>query len=400
MKALFMTREYPPYVYGGAGIHVEYLTRELSKLIDVEVRRFGDQSEKKGRLVVKGMDYDKKLFELCDNKLKSPLTSFSNCIAFNAEPIDANIVHCHTWYAHLGGILAKIGYGVPFFITTHSLEPLRPWKREQLGLGYDLSKWVEKTALESADMIISVSEGMKRDIIELFDIDEKKIKVIYNGIDTDEFKPVSAGDSLRKYGINPEIPYVLFFGRITRQKGIIHLVNAIKHIDQDAQIVLCAGEPDTKEIGIEMDEGVKEIQKKRKNVMWIRQWVPNAEKIEIYSNAAVFCCPSIYEPFGIINLEAMACSTPVVASAVGGIPEIVVHNKTGLLVELEQYKESPFEAIYPQKFAKDLADNINKILRDHELRKQMGQAGRERVEELFSWKNIAKETLSLYEKFL
>ncbi|RMD56674.1 MAG: glycogen synthase [Nitrospirae bacterium] len=400
MKALFMTREYPPYVYGGAGIHVEYLSRELAKLIEVEVRCFGDQYLNEDNLKVKGYDYDKKRFENCDSKLKSPLSSLYNCVMFNVDPIDADVVHCHTWYAHFGGMLAKISYGTPLIITTHSLEPLRPWKREQLGRGYDLSSWIEKSALEMADAIIAVSKGMKQDVLELFNVDEDKVKVIHNGIDTDEYRPVKSKDSLYKYGIDPEKPYVLFFGRITRQKGIIHFINAINYIDEDAQIVLCAGEPDTKEIEKEMEESVKSIQEKRKNVIWIRQWIPTKEKIELYSNASVFCCPSIYEPFGIINLEAMACGVPVVASKIGGIPEIIEHGKTGYLVELEQYKESPFEPLDPEKFSKELAEPINKILRDESLRKKMGEEGRKRVEEYFSWKNIAKEVLNLYKELL
>ena len=397
MKALFLTNEFPPNIYGGAGIHVEYLTRELAKLIEVEVRCFGNQATKEGNLVAKGFQFDKKSFEKCDAKLKSPLTALSNCIAFNSEPVDAQVVHCHTWYTHFGGLLAQTGYGIPLVITTHSLEPLRPWKREQLGLGYDLSTWIEKTALERADAIISVSHGMKEDILKLFNVDERRIQVINNGIDTDEFRPVSGTESLKRYGIDPDIPYVLFVGRVTRQKGIIHLVNAINYIDDDVQIVLCAGQPDTPEIGREMTERVQAVQRSRKNVIWISEWVNTQSKIELYSHAAVFCCPSIYEPFGIINLEAMACATPVVGSAVGGIKEIIVHGETGYLVVLDQHQESPFEARNPDQFAHDLAEPINKIVADDSLRKAMGEASRKRAEALFSWKSIAKEVLALYQ---
>lgn len=400
MKALFLTNEYPPHIYGGAGIHVEYLSRELAKLIEVEVRCFGDQDEQAGNLVAKGYQFDKRSFEQTDPKLKSPLSALSNCIAFNADPIDAQVVHCHTWYTHFGGILAKMGYGIPLVVTTHSLEPHRPWKREQLGRGYDLSTWIEKTTMEMADAIIAVSQGMKKDVLDLFDVDEQKIKVIYNGIDTDEFKPVSSQASLLKYGIDPDSPYVLFFGRVTRQKGIIHLVNAIKYLDDNIQVVLCAGQPDTPEIGREMEERVKQVQEKRKNVIWIREWVDKQPKIELYSHAAVFCCPSIYEPFGIINLEAMACGTPVVGSAVGGIKEIIQHGQTGYLVELEQYQESPFEAVNPDKFARDLADSLNKIVADEPLRQAMGAASRKRTEDFFSWKAIAQETLELYKSLV
>ncbi len=400
MKALFLTKEYPPYIYGGAGVHVEYLVKELSKLMEVDVRSFGDQDFTENNISVKGYEYDRNAFEGCDKKLKSPFSSFYNCVMFNVDPIDSQIVHCHTWYSHLGGLFAQKAYGIPLVVTTHSLEPHRPWKREQLGLGYELSLWVEKTAMENADAIIAVSKGMKEDVLNLFNVEADKIKVIYNGIDTDEYKPVESQDALIEYGIDPDSPYVLFVGRITRQKGIIHLVNAINYINEDVQIVLCAGEPDTAEIKKEMEDGVKKIQEQRKNIVWISEMVPKRKIIEIYSNAAVFCCPSIYEPFGIINLEAMACNTPVVASAVGGIVEIIEHGETGYLVEFEQQKESPFEAVNPDKFSKDIASYINKLMDDEELRKQMGERGRKRAEDTFSWKAIAAEVHELYKSLI
>ena len=400
MKALFLTNEFPPNVYGGAGIHVEYLSRELAKLIEVEVRCFGDQATQEGNLAARGFTADPALFARTDAGLRSTLSAFTNCIAFNAEPVDAQVVHCHTWYTHFGGILAQIGYGVPFVLTTHSLEPHRPWKREQLGHGYDLSTWIEKTAMERADAIIAVSRGMKQDVLDLFDVDERKIEVIYNGIDTDEFHPVTSTATLERFGIDPTMPYVLFVGRITRQKGIIHLVNAIRHIDERVQIVLCAGQPDTPEIGQEMTERVQAVQKTRPNVIWIREWVDTAAKIELYSHAAVFCCPSIYEPFGIINLEAMACGTPVVGSAVGGIKEIILPGETGYLVEFEQHRESPFEAVDPEAFARSLAAPINRIVADDKLRRAMGEASRNRAVEHFSWKAIAQEVLALYRKLV
>lgn len=400
MKALFLTNEFPPNIYGGAGVHVDYLARELAKSIEVDVRCFGDQDSRDGNLVARGFQFDKSRFANCDAGLKSPLSAFSNCIAFNAEPVDAQVVHCHTWYTHFGGLLAQMGHGMPLVITTHSLEPHRPWKKEQLGLGYDLSTWVEKTAMEKADAIIAVSQGMKQDVLSLFDVDESRIEVIYNGIDTDEFKPVTGTETLRRYGIDPEIPYALFVGRITRQKGIIHLVNAIKHIDDSVQVVLCAGQPDTPEIGKEMTDLVKAVQQKRKNVIWISGWVDINAKVELYSHAAVFCCPSIYEPFGIINLEAMSCATPVVGSAVGGIKEIILHGETGYQVQFEQDRESPFEATNPEEFARALAEPINKIVADPKLGAAMGQASRKRAEDHFSWKAIALETLALYRKLL
>ena len=398
MKALFLTNEYPPHVYGGAGIHVEYLSRELAKSIDIEVRCFGEQQARDGRLAARGFTPDPARFANTVPGLKSPLSAFDNCIAFNAEPVDAHVVHCHTWYTHLGGLVAQTAYGIPLVITTHSLEPLRPWKREQLGLGYDLSTWIEQTALERADSIIAVSRGMKDDILKLFDVDPTKIDVIYNGIDTDEFRPAAGTATLERFGIDPAVPYVLFVGRITRQKGIIHLVNAIKYIDERVQIVLCAGQPDTPEIGKEMADRVQKVQRDRKNVIWIREWVDTPSKIELYTHATVFCCPSIYEPFGIINLEAMACATPVVASAVGGIKEIIVNDETGYLVPLEQHQESPFEALHPDTFARGLAEPINRIVADPELRARLGTASRRRAEALFSWKAIAGQVLSLYRR--
>ncbi|WP_420264060.1 glycogen synthase [Candidatus Magnetominusculus dajiuhuensis] len=398
MKTLILTNEYPPNIYGGAGVHVEYLTREMSKLIDVEVRCFGNQSVDEKSLKVRGYSIDQKMVEDSEEKLQSLFSALYNCITFNARPTHANVVHCHTWYTHFGGIMAKKSYGIPLVITTHSLEPLRPWKTEQLGLGYDASMWVEKTAIEMADSIIAVSQGMKKDIIEFFDVDADKIAVIYNGIDTQEYSPVESKDALVEYGINPDKPYVLFVGRITRQKGIIHLVNAIRHIDGEAQIVLCAGQPDTPEIKDEMEEGIRKI--KRDNVVWIQKMVSKKEAIQLYTHASVFCCPSIYEPFGIINLEAMACSTPVVASAVGGIVEIIEDGQTGYLVKFDQHKVSPFEPVNPEEFSKDLAVKINKLLSDKHLAQEMGRKGRLRAEKYFSWKAIAAEVVDLYGKLV
>lgn len=396
MKALFFTREFPPYVYGGAGVHVEYLAEELSKLMAVEVRCFGDQNETKNNLKVEGFPYDNPLFESSDGKLKSVFQTLSTGIHMNAAPIDANVVHCHTWYAHFAGIVAKLCYGIPLVITTHSLEPLRPWKREQLGRGYDASSWVEKTAIEMADALIAVSEETKADILKHFSVDEDKIKVIYNGINLQEYVVTSDSDTLDAYGIDKTKPYVLFVGRITRQKGIIHLVNAIKYIDPETQVVLCAGAPDTPEIAKEMEASVNEVKKTRHNVIWIDKMVTKKEIIQLYSHADVFCCPSIYEPFGIINIEAMACNTAVVASAVGGIKEVVVPGETGILIPLEQQTEAPFEPINPDKFSKDLADGINTLIRDKDLREKMAKNGRKRVEDYFDWEAIAKQVEALY----
>ena len=400
MKALFFTREYPPYVYGGAGVHVEYLARELSRLIEVEVRCFGDQDISEDQLRVLGFEADKLPLDHSRPELTPVFKTLNTCIQMNSGLLDVDIVHCHTWYAQFAGILSKLCYGTPLVISTHSLEPLRPWKREQLGRGYDASSWIEKTAIEMADAIIAVSEETKEDVLAHFEVDESKIQVIYNGIDLDEYKATTDTSALDKYNVDKSKPFVLFVGRITRQKGIIHLVNSIKYLDPDVQVVLCAGAPDTEEIGQEMKSSVEAVQKDRDNVIWIAEMLSKSDVIQMYSHAAVFCCPSIYEPFGIINIEAMACNTAVVASAVGGIKEVVVEGETGILVPLEQEKTAPFEASDPDKFSRDLADGINKLMKDEELRKNMGAAGRSRVEQYFDWKAIAKQTKELYQNLI
>jgi alpha-maltose-1-phosphate synthase len=399
MKALFLTNEYPPYVYGGAGVHVEFLTAELARIMDVEVRSFGDQHVQRDRLTVRGFDVDQTAIT-APKPLQPVFGAMTRNVATAGTNVDADVVHCHTWYSHLGGILTKLAYGIPLIITVHSLEPLRPWKREQLGGGYDVTQWVERTALQMADAIIGVSAETRRDVLELFDVDPDKVHVIHNGIDLNLYQPATSKSALVEYGIDPNKPYVLFVGRITRQKGIIHLVRAIKAIDESAQVVLCAGAPDTPEIGAEMQQAVAEVQASRSNVIWIEKMVPRDEVIQLYTHAAVFCCPSIYEPFGIINLEAMACGTPVVASAVGGIPEVVVDGETGILVSLEQLKESPFEPIDPPRFSAGLAAGINRLLRDDALRERMAVAGRKRVEERFSWSAIAEKTAALYQSLV
>ncbi len=396
MKTLCLTNEYPPNVYGGAGVHVDYLCRHLAEFMEVEVRCFGDQNLREGPLSATGFGLDASGFS-CPKNLASALGAARRCVDFNTRDIDADLVHCHTWYTHLGGILAKLNYGIPLVITVHSLEPLRPWKREQLGGGYDFSVWVEKTAIEMADAVIAVSRETQRDILRLFDVPGERVPVIYNGIDLDEYRPVTTTVELERYGIDPTRPYVLFVGRITRQKGIIHLVRAIRYFDPDFQVVLCAGAPDTPEIAAEMKAAVAEVRREREGVIWIEEMVAKTSVYELYSHAAVFCCPSIYEPFGIINLEAMACETPVVASAVGGIKEVVVNGETGFLVPLEQMTESPFEATHPEVFARDLADRVNLLMRDPELRERMGKAGRRRAEEIFSWRSIAVKTRDLYQ---
>jgi alpha-maltose-1-phosphate synthase len=399
MKTLLLTNEYPPNVYGGAGVHVDYLSRELARLMEVEVRCFGSQDSTAEHLRVRGFQLDSAGFD-APKPLHSVFGAIRRCTDFNTANIDADLVHCHTWYSHFGGILAKLNYGIPLVITVHSLEPLRPWKREQLGGGYDFTVWLEKTALEMADAVIAVSAETKRDLERLFDIRPERLHVIYNGIDLAEYRKVETTTAMQRYGIDPAQPFVLFVGRITRQKGIIHLVRAIEHMAPGFQVVLCAGAPDTPEIGREMEAAVAEASARRRGVIWIREMVEKLTVIELYSQAAVFCCPSIYEPFGIINLEAMACETAVVASAVGGIKEVVVDGETGFLVHLEQMTESPFEATDPERFARDLAGRINQLMADPAMRERFGRAGRKRAEQKFSWRAIAAETQALYERLL
>ena len=401
MNILIYTNEYPPYNYGGAGVHVEYLSRELSLLSDteVDVRCFGDQNEADWPLKVTGYVQNDSDYNAPSN-LHSILKSSQTAIDFNADGNQADIVHCHTWYTHLAGILTKLNYGIPLVITAHSLEPLRPWKREQLGTGYDFSLWVERTALEMADAVIAVSEGTKEDLLKNFSISANKIHVIYNGIDTKEYSKRDPNLTLKKYGIDPHKPYLLFVGRITRQKGIIHLVEAIQHMHSGYNIVLCAGAPDTPQIAEEMKLAVSQATQKRSGVIWIDEMVSKNEIIDLYSGAAVFCCPSIYEPFGIINLEAMACETPVVGSMVGGIPEVVVHDETGLLVPLAQQKETPFNPLNPHAYASDLAHQINRLMQDPTMRHKFAQSGRKRAVELFSWNSIAEQTRALYQNLI
>lgn len=401
MKVMFVTNEYPPHIYGGAGVHVEYLSKELAKLMDVEVRSFHDQHYQEGSLKVDGTTPDDSLFKACPKQLASPLKALYEGLVFAGEDMTADVAHCHTWYAHFAGILAKKLYGIPLVITVHSLEPLRPWKREQLGRGYDVSSWVEKTALEMADAVIAVSQSTKDDVLRLFPkINPDKVSIIYNGIDVNQYKASESTEVLNKYGIRTDKPYVLFVGRMTRQKGLLYLLKAASKLDPDAQLVLCAGDADTPEMKAELEGMVANLKKVRSNVIWIPEMVSREDAISLYSQAAVFCCPSIYEPFGIINLEAMACGTPVVASAVGGIKEVVVNGETGYLVDPNLSETFPHDPKDADAFAQALAEKINVLIRDPALAKKMGQAGRLRVEKKFSWQSIAVQTKALYEKLV
>jgi glycogen synthase len=403
MKALFLTNEFPPTIYGGAGVHVDYLTRELSRLMSVDVRCFGkeirEERVRSETLTATGFGVDNSGYG-APAHLRGIFSALQRCLDWNSVGIDADVVHLHTWYTHLGGILAKLNYGIPLVLTVHSLEPLRPWKREQIGGGYDFSCWVEKTAIEMADAVVAVSSETRADILRLFDVDPSRVRVIYNGIDPEEYRKVESTAALERFGVDLSRPYALFVGRITRQKGIVHLARAIRHMSKDFQVVLCAGAPDTPEIAAEMKMAVDAAQREHGRVLWLQEMVSRPEAIELYSHASVFCCPSVYEPFGIINLEAMACETPVVASAVGGIKEVVVDGETGFLVPVEIDEQRQFEPVDPEGFSRGFADRVNALMGDAELRGRMAKAGRLRVEKMFTWRRIAEQTVDLYKSLV
>lgn len=404
MKIAILTNEYPPNVYGGAGVHVEYLTRELAKLDggahEIDVFSFGDQRVDDGNLRVHGVQPIGEAPATDERHVKF-LETMQRDIVMAGLVDDADIVHGHTWYSHLGGCLVKQLAGAKLVLTTHSLEPHRPWKEEQLGMAYHGSSWVERTAYENADGVVAVSNAMADDVCDLYDVDPARVRTIYNGIDLDQYRPRPNEAVLRAHGVDPDVPYVLFVGRITRQKGILHLVNALKHLQGDAQVVLLAGAPDTDEIEQEMTSRVEQARSEANvSITWIREMLPKDQVIAFYTHAAVFACPSVYEPFGIINLEAMACETPVVASAVGGIPEIVVPGETGLLVDFEPIGNGDADPADPDQFARDLATNMNALLGDPDRRTQMAHASRRRVEEVFSWTAIAEQTLDFYQSLL
>jgi starch synthase len=400
MRVGLFTREYPPLVYGGAGVHVDYLSRELAHSIEVEVHCWGPQHSDEGKLHVRGAEPWGEISNGTEGKFKGALEAFSlNLTQIKAlENID--VVHTHTWYVSMAGYLAKKLYGMPFVLTTHSLEPLRAWKAEQLGSGYAMSSWMERTAILDADAIVAVSQGTKADIQAAYpQVDPKRIHVIYNGIDLAEYQKTEDTQALTDYGVDPAVPYVLFVGRITRQKGVTHLVDAIHFLPPETQVVLCAGAPDTPEIAAELRQKVEAARAHHPRIVWIEKMVTKKEAIQLYSNCRVFCCPSVYEPFGIINLEAMACRAPVVASATGGIKEVVVDGKTGYLVPFDQDPVTSFPR-NPETFARDLAVRIQAMLKDPERCKRFGDAGRKRVEEVFSWTAIAQQTIHLYEQLI
>jgi alpha-maltose-1-phosphate synthase len=404
MNIAVLTNEYPPYVYGGAGVHVEYLTRELAALDGrqhaVRVLCFGDQRETAGNLQVQGIRPGLEL-PAQDPRHAKLFATLLQDLVMAGTLANVDIVHCHTWYTHLAGCLGKHLQRIPLVLTTHSLEPHRPWKAEQLGTAYAASSWIERVAYQAADGVVAVSESMKRDVHDEYAVATDRIRVIHNGIDLQQYRPTRDPAVLSAFNIDPEIPFVLFVGRITRQKGIVHLVNAIKHFHAGVQVVLCAGAPDTPEIGAEMTAAVERARADSPQpIIWIREMLPKEKIIALYTDAAIFVCPSVYEPFGIINLEAMACETPVVASAVGGIPEVVDDGNTGLLVAIEVAGPSDVEPRDPEQFSKDLAGAVNRLLDDPELRQTMARKARARVEEQFSWTSIARQTLDFYARII
>ncbi|MCY4673400.1 MAG: glycogen synthase [Bacteroidetes bacterium] len=386
MNITILTNEYPPNIYGGAGVHVKYLVRELARYNPVQVYAFGEQEQVTDSLRVQGVS-DVGASEGTDPRCNKFFGTLQRNLAMAAAAETTDIVHCHTWYSHWAGCLVKQLTGAKLLLTTHSLEPHRPWKVEQLGRAYHASSWIEKTAYQAADAVIAVSPQMKEDVVSLYGIDPDIVHVIPNGIDLNEYRPKYDDAVLQKYGVDPDLPYALFVGRVTRQKGIIHLLHAIAHLRPGTQVVLAAGAPDTPEIEAEMIQKVTELKNTgTHNVIWIREMMPRPELVVLYSHAQVFVCPSVYEPFGIINLEAMACETAVVASDVGGIPMVVVEGETGHLVELEG-----------EGFARRLATKIDLLMQDVDRSRTMGRRGRERVEANFSWRAVAKRTTELYQ---
>ncbi|MFD7818402.1 glycogen synthase [Streptomyces sp. NPDC059785] len=378
MRVGLLTREYPPDVYGGAGVHVEFLARELRPLVDLDVHCWGEGGSG-------GVLRHRPWGSLDD--ANDALRTFSVDLSMAAALAGRDLVHSHTWYANLAGHLGKLLHGIPHVMTAHSLEPLRPWKAEQLGGGYALSSWAERTAVEAADAVIAVSGAMRDDILGCYPaLDPDRVRVVHNGIDTAVYRPDPGTDVLERVGVDPGRPYVLFVGRITRQKGVPRLLRAVRDIDPAAQVVLCAGAPDTPEIDREFRELFQELSGVREGVHWIPQMLPRPDVVQLLTHAAVFVCPSVYEPLGIVNLEAMACGTAVVASRTGGIPEVVDDGRTGLLVTVDD----GFEA--------GLARALDTVLADPAAARRMGEAGRERAVREFGWDAVARRTVQLYEE--
>ncbi|MFC0509169.1 glycogen synthase [Micromonospora costi] len=389
LRVDLLTREYPPEVYGGAGVHVEYLARELRRLADVRVHCFGLPRTEPGVTAYAdppGL-----------TGANAALRTMGVDLEMAAGCAGTDVVHSHTWYANLAGHTAKLLYGVPHVVTAHSLEPLRPWKAEQLGGGYALSSWCERTAVEAADAVIAVSEGMKRDVLTAYpSVDPDRVRVVYNGIDTAQYAPDRGTDVLARLGVDPALPSVVYVGRVTRQKGLPYLLRAARELPADTQLVLLAGAPDTADIAAEVEGLVAELRANRSGVVWVAEMLPKHEVIQVLTHATLFVCPSVYEPMGIVNLEAMACETAVVATATGGIPEVVADGETGLLVPIEQATDGSGRPLDPRRFVADLAARMNELLADPQRVAAFGQAGRRRAVEHFSWDAIAARTLEVY----
>ena len=389
MRVDLLTREYPPEVYGGAGVHVEYLARELRDHADVRVHCFGAPRDEPG-VTAYGDPPQLAGVNPALRTMGVDLQIAANCAG-------ATLVHSHTWYANLAGHVAKLLHGVPHVVTTHSLEPLRPWKAEQLGGGYALSSWCERTALEAADAVIAVSEGMRTDVLAAYPaIAPERVVVIHNGIDTEQYSPDRDTDVIQRLGIDPDRPSVVFVGRITRQKGLPYLLRAARSLPAQTQLVLLAGAPDTPQLAVEVEGLVAELRTTRQGVVWVPDMLPKPEVIQVLSHATVFVCPSIYEPMGIVNLEAMACETPVVATATGGIPEVVADRETGLLVPIETTDDGTGTPRDPDRFIGDLAEAVTALVDNPDDAAAMGRAGRRRALDHFSWPAIAERTSELY----
>jgi starch synthase len=390
MRVDLLSREYPPEVYGGAGVHVAELVRSLRKQdVDVHVRAFGmprDEADVTSYLVP------------ADLATANPALATLGVDLQMARDVEgADLVHSHTWYANAAGHVASLLYGIPHVVTAHSLEPLRPWKAEQLGGGYRLSSWLEKTAFEGAAKVIAVSEGMSRDILRSYpDLDPARVEVVYNGIDLSAWQPNPDEELIRGLGIDPGRPSVVFVGRITRQKGLPYLLRAAALLPPEVQLVLCAGAPDTPEILDEVRDGVAALQLLRTGVVWIDRLLGQTELRAVLTSATTFVCPSIYEPLGIVNLEAMACGIAVVGTATGGIPEVVEDGVTGRLVPIEQATDGTGTPLDPDRFVADLAATLTEVVSNPELAKTMGSAGRDRAESMFSWDRIALRTKEIY----
>ncbi|AGZ42477.1 glycogen synthase [Actinoplanes friuliensis] len=395
LRVDLLTREYPPEVYGGAGVHLEYLARDLRPLADVRVHCFGAERDEPGVTA-----YPEPA-ELAGANAALRTMGVNLAMAAGCEGTD--IVHSHTWYANFAGHTAKLLHGVPHVVTTHSLEPLRPWKAEQLGGGYALSSFCERTAIESADAVIAVSGGMRRDVLAAYpSVDPDKVSVVYNGIDTEQYAPDRGTDVIERLGIDLNRPSVVFVGRITRQKGLPYLLRACHDLPPETQIVLLAGAPDTKEIAAEVEGLAIQLRNARdpQGVIWVQEMLPKHEVVQVLTHATVFVCPSVYEPMGIVNLEAMACETAVVATATGGIPEVVADGETGVLVPIEQVTDGTGTPVDPDRFVADLATAMSKLIKDPARAAEMGLAGRRRAVEKFSWSRIAVDTLEVYRSVL